>query len=111
MPSRWEQIVEAVRRGWGEGAAWDLESRGGLSGEVLDLTRDVEPRVWLAAIQRVLKEPAPRARVGAVLAKNLRLAIAEERRRLPAVDATAALETPYTRALAALLADPATPCP
>jgi hypothetical protein len=106
----WQTIVGAVQARWGGAAVFDLEARGGLVGEVLDLAKGTEPHVLKAALEKALAGPAPRVKVGAVLAKNLRLAIAEERRTLPTSDTATGQDTPYMRALAALLADSGAPC-
>lgn len=100
--SLWRTIVDAVSERWGGAAAFDLEARGGLVGEVLDLARQAEPHVLEAALKTALSGPAPRAMVGAVLAKGLRLAIAEERRKLPSIDRAVGHDTAYMRALASL---------
>lgn len=98
----WQTIVGAVQARWGGAAVFDLEARGGLVGEVLDLVKDADAHVLRAALEKALAGPAPRAKVGAVLAKNLREAIAEERRTLPTIERATGLDTPYMRMLAGL---------
>lgn len=98
----WQEIVDLVSECWGGAAAFDLEARGGLIGEIMDLAEQVERDELKVLLRTVMSRPAPRSMVGIVLAKGLRAAIAEERRKMPSIDRAVGHDTAYMRALASL---------
>lgn len=101
---KWAMLGDAVERVWGAQARYNLEVSGGLAGELLDLIRNTEVEVISTAMDRALEGRAPRVRIGVVLAKALREAIAEEGRRLPTNDQAIGNNTPYMHTLATLWA-------
>ena len=106
--ARWRDLCDRVGKAWGAKMQWQLEMTTGIAGEILDRSREAEDHVWAAAVAEVLGAPAPAVRsLPRQLAAALRRHVTTARQQQVTLTQPATPEppsTPYTRALAALLA-------
>jgi hypothetical protein len=78
----------------------------GVASEILDRSKSAEDHVWAAALDEVLAAPAPAVRsLPRMIAGALRRHVGAAAQLRPTLDHPAG-ETPYTRALLALLSAP-----
>lgn len=107
--ARWRDLSARIAARWGERIRYELEMRAGIAGEILDRSAEAEDVTWEAAIQEVLAGPVPQARsLPRLIAAALRRHVGAASQQRAEIEPGPG-DTPYLRALAALL--DAGPCP
>jgi len=107
--ARFRELSARVLATWGAQAQWELETVTAIASEILDRSKEAEDHVWAAAMDEVLagKQPPVRS-LPRLIAAALRRHVGAARQLRPTLDAGGE-DTPYTRALSALLGPG--PCP